>query len=227
MTPFVDQFADQSQTLAGQWKIAVKKMFAELDPAQIRAQLSPEDMEKAFQKQIAQLGFSVLTLWLITVFDDFPTTNSYTVSLSSFRLSICEEYPTYSFQSSMFMLLLLHCGFTFVAIIIQTPLTSHHPFFSASLPSFWTRGWHQFLTLFLRSLAYEPVKRVTGSHVAAVLAVFGMSGLWHFLQVCLVSLLNMKGIAHVACVKAIPYRWEGGCHPNRSLLSLSRFRVHA
>lgn len=60
------------------------------------------------------------------------------------------------------------------------------PWAARTMSSFWTIHWHSGAESFLRSLAYEPAKRLStpligkqGGRAVGVLAAFALSGLWH------------------------------------------------
>ncbi|EMC99496.1 hypothetical protein BAUCODRAFT_29842 [Baudoinia panamericana UAMH 10762] len=52
------------------------------------------------------------------------------------------------------------------------------PFAAASMSDFWTIHWHASAP-FLRTLAYSPTRKVTGSRAAGMMAAFCLSGIWH------------------------------------------------
>jgi hypothetical protein len=54
----------------------------------------------------------------------------------------------------------------------------YKPFAATSISSFWTTHWHAAASPFLRTLAYNPGKRIAGRWLG-VLFTFGLSGIWH------------------------------------------------
>lgn len=67
-------------------------------------------------------------------------------------------------------------------IYIMSPYSSppfSRPFSASSISDFWSNRWHAMLHSPLHTAFYKPIRRLTNSRVAAVLATFTASGLWH------------------------------------------------
>lgn len=55
----------------------------------------------------------------------------------------------------------------------------HTPFAAPSFGAFWSTHWHAAANPFLQSLAYQPVRTLSGQKAPAVLATFALTGIWH------------------------------------------------
>jgi D-alanyl-lipoteichoic acid acyltransferase DltB (MBOAT superfamily) len=95
------------------------------------------------------------------------------------------------------------------------------PYFSTSVPEFWKR-WHISLSTWFRDYLYRPLG---GNRVGArrwalnVIAVFGLSGLWHGASWTFVVWGLLHGTYYLASV-----RWGGGLDRGRAATSRSGFR---
>mgnify|MGYP002010253420 CR=1 FL=1 len=60
----------------------------------------------------------------------------------------------------------------------KIPLNFTQPFTSRSVVEFW-RSWHVALSIVLKTLFYDPVKKISGSTYLAILIVYLSSAAWH------------------------------------------------
>lgn len=90
-----------------------------------------------------------------------------------------------SVVSAFFFLCALHatfCGFHFLPGV-HVPLFEKHFLAADNLSEFWTKHWHGLFTSPIKSLAFTPVKKLTGNSAAGLCAAMVFSGLYHWFVV--------------------------------------------
>ena len=95
--------------------------------------------------------------------------------------ALCYLFPDITEIRVFFLLMSIHAGLETAHHLCHPfcphPLF-HKPLAASSFNEFWSTNWHAGAGSFLRSLAYEPGKRL-GGRPLGVLAAFALSGIWH------------------------------------------------
>ena len=90
-------------------------------------------------------------------------------------------FPAVTEIRVFFLLMCIHAGLE-TAHHLFHPFCPHPLFYkplaASSFNEFWSTNWHAGASSFLRSLAYEPGKRLGGRPVG-VFSAFALSGIWH------------------------------------------------
>jgi D-alanyl-lipoteichoic acid acyltransferase DltB (MBOAT superfamily) len=93
--------------------------------------------------------------------------------LSSCVFAVIFELFVYANFCGLSLIIYGVCGI----IGFTVPLNFRQPFSSKNIVEYW-RGWHTSLSLVLKSLFYEPTKRIFGTS-AAIVTVYLSSAMWH------------------------------------------------
>src|SRR5262249_11761649 len=93
--------------------------------------------------------------------------------ISSCVFAVIFELFVYANFCGLSLLIYGVCGI----IGVKVPLNFRQPFSSTNIVEYW-RAWHISLSIVLKSLFYNPTKRVLGTP-AAILLVYLASAMWH------------------------------------------------